>query len=241
LRSDSRTLLMKDGQFREAAPPASLPDGTARIICQSSKGDAWIGADGQIYWIHNGKLELVAGQSSGVFNLLEDHKGQIWAATQSGLFCFSEGRVRCLTTQGRFMARIQDRWSTEIIPPPQNSPRNYTALLEDKNGDIWVGSEIGLWKFKDGRLQRDQETQGTENLRVSALLRDRDGGFWMGSLGSGLYRLSEGRWSRYTSLDGLSDDSVLSLLEDQEGSLWGRILVCLHRRFGNHANPRPAI
>ena len=112
----------------------------------------------------------------------------------------------------------QEVWKTEQGLPQNTVP----AIVQTKDGYLWVGTELGLARF-DGLHFTTFNKTNTPELKsnvVDALLEDHNGNLWIGTAGGGLTTLSKGRFHTYGAKDGLSSDSVLSLLEDRSGAIW---------------------
>jgi len=101
------------------------------------------------------------------------------------------------------------------------------ALCEDKQGNIWVGSELGLnrldrhsGKFVHYEYDEKNPHSLSHNV-VNALLLDDQGNLWAGTE-QGLNRLDEknNRFIRYTFKEGLASDVIKGMLEDEHGNLW---------------------
>ena len=99
---------------------------------------------------------------------------------------------------------------------PQDS---VSALVQSRDGYLWVGTSGGLTRFDGIRFETFGVDEGLPNLPVRALLEDRAGNLWIGTA-QGLYRLREGRVSRWTTQDRLARDIINELAEDSEGSVW---------------------
>ncbi len=99
---------------------------------------------------------------------------------------------------------------------------NVTAILQTRDGYIWLGTEGGLSRFDsvDFITYSTDNTPAMKSNSVSALAETSDGSLWLGTSGGGLTRRRNGEWTTYTTKNGLASDSVTSLLEDREGSLW---------------------
>lgn len=98
------------------------------------------------------------------------------------------------------------------------------AIVQRRNGEIWVGGEQGLarWNGTVFLRVRDALSLGIEG--IDTLLEDRTGDLWIASahpVRGGAGRLTAaGRWESVTRSEGLAHPSVSSFFEDREGGLW---------------------
>jgi PAS domain S-box-containing protein len=110
-----------------------------------------------------------------------------------------------------------------------------TAILEDPDGTLWVGTGAGLFQRDPttgafAHHQRDPGDPGSLGGHVvSALLRDRRGRLWVATRDAGLDRLEVGPEGRIRFLHhrhepanprSLSDDEIWGLAQDPAGDLW---------------------
>jgi ligand-binding sensor domain-containing protein/signal transduction histidine kinase len=97
------------------------------------------------------------------------------------------------------------------------------ALLQDRQGYLWVGTTGGLTRF-DGARFSSLNDGTTSTLSVNSffcLLLSRDGTIWAGTEGGGLLHFtSSGNVRTYSAPDGLTDAFVRSIFEDSRGRLW---------------------
>ncbi|MCS7080395.1 MAG: ATP-binding protein [Chloracidobacterium sp.] len=102
------------------------------------------------------------------------------------------------------------------------------ALLQDRQGFIWIATEDGLNRY-DGvefKIFRIQEDGRTPTFTVCSLYESRDGVLWVGTNARGLARFD--RWTETFSFitEGLPVDHqgryprIEAILEDNEGVLW---------------------
>ena len=82
---------------------------------------------------------------------------------------------------------------------------NVTALLQDKDGYIWVGTQTGLGKFDGSRFETFTERDGLAGNYIMDLELDRDGSIWVASQ-QGLNVIRSGRLSACPLEDGFVRD-----------------------------------
>ncbi len=151
----------------------------------------------------------------GVADLLEARDGVYWVAdSRGGLFRFRPA------TSGRGGGRpLFEAIALENAGATQSA----TALVEDRSGVVWCGTDHGLYRSDisagDGPCVL-ADFLAPETI-VNALLEDRDGALWIAA-GDALYRRrANGRLDRYTTRDGLpAAEYPSALLQDREGVVW---------------------
>jgi ligand-binding sensor domain-containing protein/signal transduction histidine kinase/CheY-like chemotaxis protein len=95
------------------------------------------------------------------------------------------------------------------------------ALLQDRAGYLWVGTEEGAARFDGVRFTNFHRgnTPAFGASSVCALCEDPDGGLWIGT-GHGVVRCREGRFTAFTTQHGLPNDIVRALCRTRDGRLW---------------------
>jgi len=92
-------------------------------------------------------------------------------------------------------------------------------VYEDQQGQVWVGMDRGLLRFRNGHLEPVGAVTGLGQVTVTGIIEDRQGALWIGAQGLGLARLDRA-WTTYTTADGLASDGIQALTE------WdGRLVV----------------
>lgn len=177
------------------------------------------------------------GLPSPVVNdLLETHDGNYWVATAAGVCRFNPTG----TPQAMF---------TVFFPGEDPKSRIVKLLLEDRNGVIWCGTDLGLFRLETqgGRVEFhlvDIRTSiGDQSLTaISSITGDSHGVLWIGSR-EGINRLlTDGRVELYHKKHGLPDNNVQTILEDREGRIWvGFRLGGLCRLVSDPDTSRPVV
>ena len=97
-----------------------------------------------------------------------------------------------------------------------------TAVLQTRDGYLWVGTSGGLARFDGIRFVPifpvAQKTN--EPIRVTALCEDAAGRLWIGTQGAGLFSLANDHLTPYLADRKLLDETINSIAEDSAGNLW---------------------
>jgi len=188
------------------------------------------------------KFELISRSWNAVEGLAEDTRGTLWIAdylagikllgnnaSREGEGAFSsisrpyrivsdrDGNL-WIATLGTGIRRISPAGEAEVSAAHPFSKKDglssntVWSILEDHEGNIWVGTENGLDCFQDSRVTPLPEREGLAHDTVTGLAATSDGSVWIGTLG-GLIRVHGADRSFYTAPD------VVSLYVDREGRL----------------------
>ncbi len=96
-------------------------------------------------------------------------------------------------------------------------PQGYiTALLQDRDGFIWIGTQAGLGKFDGSRFETFTIREGLAGNYITGLEMDRDGGIWVASQ-DGLNLIRSGQFSAWPLADGFVRAIAFSAAE---ATLW---------------------
>ncbi|MBK9797604.1 MAG: hypothetical protein IPP58_14155 [Holophagaceae bacterium] len=97
-----------------------------------------------------------------------------------------------------------------------------SALLESRDGFLWIGTEAGLVRFDGAAFDHYSRLNlpGFDRNEVQCLAETRGGALWIGTSGPGLYRLQKGLIQAFGPGEGLPNQPIRRLLRDREGTLW---------------------
>ncbi len=197
----SRGLLrLRDTTFSAFTTRDGLSYDSARAIVEGRDG-IWIGTDVGLNLLVDGQFvdfpkrqELA---SNPVMALHESADGALWMGTfQVGLSQLVDGR-----------------WS-----PPVAELDHVTAIVDDEDGALIIGSRAGLFRYGDGRVE--EIPLGLPHAHVKGLHRTRDGALWIATHGSGAVRYADGA-VELLNPDQVGEHAVvLCAYEDADGTMW---------------------
>ena len=97
-----------------------------------------------------------------------------------------------------------------------------TALLETRDGFLWIGTEGGLVRFDGTTFEPFSRATSPDFLHneITALAQTQDGSLWIATTEPGLYRYREGRFEPLGASVGLPTGPIGCLLRDRQGTLW---------------------
>ena len=199
VRSTTRTLIYKDGTFRDYRTPAPLPDGDIRVLFESKRHQVFIGSDDFVYLIENSGPKMLCRATGWIYSFLEKADGTVWIGGSTGVTTWHQGQL--------------GTWGEGL------DFHGVSVVLPDTAERVWVGAFDGIYEVELGSRATRSMVRDYSGV-VNDVIKDRAGSLWVATDAAGVMRLAAGQASSFQSRDGLSDSRVLSLLEDREGSLW---------------------
>lgn len=245
----------REGRYLRFTHEPGRPDGLGatliRALYRDRVGVLWVGTDGgglHRMWNRSRPEETPRFQrfqsdprdpgslaTNAVECILEDRSGVLWVG------CYVGGLNRLVLRQGAREDREQRpvrQWVHNPADPGSLSGSSVNAVLEDRRGQLWVGTEgAGLNRARPRtgpqapvafEAFRAGGPAGLKDDVFLCLFEDRQGRLWGGTYQGGLVeiRQPEGRPTfrhhrhQPGRLDSLPSNFVTSLADRREGGLW---------------------
>jgi len=209
-----------DSSASETAPPDApaysrrvwrsadgLPEDFAQSLAQTQDGYLWIGTsgglarfDGVSFVVFN-RENTPAFLDDSVYSLLVTKDGTLWAGTEGGgIVRYKDGRFR-------------------VFGPAEGLTNGFVRVIyEDRNGQLWVGTDAGLFRMQNESLTRVDGRDGATKISAHAICEDRAGRLLVGGRGLLILRGTEATY--YTSSESLADNSIRTIRQTADGALW---------------------
>ncbi len=204
--------------------------GSIFYIVQDYRGFIWYGGDYSIkrfdgYTVKDysviypsDSMSVPIGNNSFMF---EDRKKNLWIGTNN------RGLLRYHREADKFKV-----YSNEQENPNSLSNNCLTAIFEDKNGGLWIGTGNGLNRYSgktekfERYLYRSAISKKVKKNNITVIGEDSYGYLWIGTSRGVIYKFDK-KTERFTEYknepknpNSFGGGSIRAIHEDKRGSLW---------------------
>ncbi|MEM8892813.1 MAG: two-component regulator propeller domain-containing protein, partial [Bacteroidota bacterium] len=138
---------------------------------------------------------------SKITSLLEDRRGALWIATQSGGISRFDGK--------QFLNyNSQDGLINNHV----------LSLFEDQDGILWIGTISGISLY-DGREFKSLRIKGDEKREIHEIWQDESSRMWIGT-DRGAYLYEKGQWEKIDPENKHRIAEVSSFCKEKNGAIW---------------------
>lgn len=205
-------------------------DGLANdmVLCmlEDRSGNIWFGTDEGVSR-YNGKTftnfstqDGLSGRS--VNSMIQDKSGKIWFGTRYGI----SGDVSCFDPS--VMQRIDGKFFTPFTNKEGLTFSNVRSILEDKNGNIWIGGQDGLFRY-DGR-----SVTAISKKFIGYIFEDKSGNLWLSEDQSDGWGLCKYNGVSATKI--FANSMIFGVTEDRSGNIWCGTVNGVYRYDGKSFN-----
>src|SRR6202453_2734281 len=202
-----------------------LPEQIVQAFAQTADHYLWIGTTGGLLRFDGASFVLYdrentpAFRDNNIFCLKVSHDNSLWIGSEGGgLIRYRNGVFRAFSTS--------DGLSNAFV----------RRIEEDSKGQLWIGTDDGLFRMGGERLKRIDGTESVPQLAVHAIHEDRNGRLWVG--GSKLLSLENASATEYHLEGEASQNRVKSILDTEDGTVWVGTVSGL-QRMEPYDSPKP--
>jgi ligand-binding sensor domain-containing protein/two-component sensor histidine kinase len=161
-----------------------------------------------------GKDKLLSGRQ--IWRLFEDSQGRIWISVV-------DAAGNGLALWERQTHTLRDLTTTANLPSFHDELAR--SFAEDRAGNIWIGFNAGLARYRNGTFTFLSSRDGLPPGAIVDIYLDHEGRLWLASARSGLVRVEDSTaehpaFTNFTTEQGLSGNVTLALTEDRYGRIY---------------------
>ncbi len=212
----------KDGKFTAYTVKDGLTNESVRSFCESRDGSLWIGTSGGFNKMIDGKFVSIPNsdefRSKAVVPIYEDRTGRVWLGMDEETSYFKDGAFNTYPAEALKKANVQSiyedadgtlwfaTWGQGLLRLKNEKLTVFTdkdglfdntqwSLLEDDAGNLWMGSNRGIFlvskqeldDFAEGRIEKinsvvygaaDGMRKSENNAGSPSAIKARDGRLW---------------------------------------------------------------
>jgi signal transduction histidine kinase len=219
--------------------------GNVRVVdaAEDAAGAMWLATTDGIYRAQGGRMTRVhpaaALAGAAPTAIARDRWDRLWVGTSAGLLVATGGGPLAphpawqqpsyvgaiFETSAGLLIAAEDTLvridRDTLVASAQPALRRPTALIEDRAGNVWVGTRSGLVRLQPGLAPTTfARVDGLPDDDVSSLFEDREGSLWVGTRGGGLAQFTDRTLDGQAGPPSLRDQWISSVAEDPGGALW---------------------
>ncbi len=191
---------------QNAADHVPLPEGDGVVftdLAVDAADDVWVSGTEVLLRIREGKI---ARRPLAFMppKILVDREGSLWTGSIPGM-----------------LARLGHPWARVFGFEDGSGPAMALAVLETRDGSVWITSDEALARFHNGSVQRFGRGDLAGMRCPRSLAEDAHGNLWISNCDGAIYRLRDGALTTFGPREGLPAKPGLgNLVVDGEGTLW---------------------
>jgi signal transduction histidine kinase/ligand-binding sensor domain-containing protein len=237
-------MVHRDGRLAPIGPPGLARNSLVLSIAETTAGDVWLGTfDAGLIALRGSTATPITEDlpDRKINCLLAGENGELWIGTDRGVMRWSGTAPAIGTPAGlagvpalalardsesniwiaagaRGLLRFNSRGLTSLERQRERARADVTAVFEDRDRNLWVGTAKGIERLRDGVFTTYSAGRGLPGESAGPVYVDTAERTWFGPPAGGLYWLRDGVVTRVTS-GGLGDDVIYSIT-GSDGEVW---------------------
>jgi signal transduction histidine kinase len=239
-------MVFRDGRFHPILTSAAMPTSSFVVsIAESPAGEYWLGTrDAGLVRVQGSRVSRVAEglPDLKINTLLAPAAGDLWIGTDKGIARWNGSEVTragipatlrdlpalamavdsnsniWIAAGPRGLIRVDPQGQTTAAGSAPASGRHVSAVFEDRERNLWVGTDAGVERWRDPVFTTYSTAHGVPREPIGSLYVDNGGRTWFAPIGGGLFWIENGVVTRVSEA-GLDRDVVYSI-DGAGGEVW---------------------
>ena len=206
---------LENDHFVDVTAAARLSAGSITGVTSDGEGTVWVGTQDSVSLYSGGHWTLPKPQSymfswtpETSIQFITSFHGKVASADKTTVAILRGDKIRGDNTLDKFTTGRQ-------LPGSR-----IQALLIDRASTLWIGTNGGLVRDVNGKIERFPVTDPLATTSILSIMEDREGNIWVGTETGGLHILRDERFRTVGTREELSSDATTTVVEDSVGTLW---------------------
>jgi ligand-binding sensor domain-containing protein len=184
---------------------------------RDKQGNLWFGTDSGAYeytgkeWRNFTIVDTKSYCDNIVHEILADNQGNMWFNAEDDCGHLGPGFYGVTRYNGNV-------WTTFLQSGGMGT--QVTALFQDRENNIWVGTNRGVFRYNGTDWQNFTTKDGLAGYSVIAIAQDAQDNMWFGTQAQGTIRYDGKNWRTFSVRDGLIGSQMQCMLKDNKGNMW---------------------
>ena len=184
---------------------SGLPSNTINYLFKDEGNALWVGTD------HG--LSRLPDENALLFDRRHNVYSPVWNIIELGKNEYLVG------TDGTGLLKLKNNKVTRFNLP-NYSFNSIWGMYKDSKNNIWMDTEIGLFKVNGKSVQLFKSRKDFNPLYIFSIAEDKNHTIWLGSFSSGLYYYSNGSFSNLNVKDGLLSNNIETIRIADDNTIW---------------------
>jgi streptogramin lyase len=210
-----------------------------RSIAVDKQQNTWIATAAGIFRKQSDSRKwdpVIEGDARGpAYAVAVADDGSILLGTWDGLYTFRNGKLKkenglkapisviCTSKTESYALGPYGIWQKKPTGWELQEYRISKAVrdaISDKDGNLWVATDIGLYKCKDGKTELYQSTEELLSGYAKSLSFAPNGDLWVGVMGGVSIRSNDKLIKTLTPKEGIPSSMVHCIRQSPDGTMW---------------------
>lgn len=190
-----------------------LPENYINAVAQDAEGNYWLA-------LRSNGLVKLNSNTMKYFTFIPNEKNSIPDNDITCMLPLKDKSILFGTKEG--LTKYTNN-TFELVHNSNFSKSYILSLFEDSKGTIWIGTTVGLFKYKNGIVTIDEQINKLKGsnyeFSIYCITEDNEGNIWVGTA-SELVKIESNTISIFNDKNGFMSGDVLASIADTRGGLW---------------------
>ncbi len=174
-------IVYEDGKFRQFSDKNLFNSSSIFSIIEDKKNNIWIGSDKGLFYFNgkefNKQEKFSELNKLSITKILIDEENKFWVGTYAGgLFKIDPDKLLPIVQRYDYPAELPEK--------------NIVSMIFDNSRDLWIGSNVGFYRYNISRNSSDTDQYqyfagrvGMRGLKCNenSIFKDKSGNIWIGT------------------------------------------------------------